>query len=357
LRLSCTNSIGILDREDVLVAIVVDEVDHRRQGRRLAGARGPGHQHQAARHHADIAEHLPHAEVLHGQDLRGNGTEDAAGAAVLVEGVDPEARDARYLEGEVRLQELLEVLALLVVHDVVHQIMNLLVLKRRQVDAANVAVDADHGRQPGREVQIRCALFGAERQQFGDIHGACCVLPSADEVAIAWRRGAIRYHARMGSDQIPANIAKVLASVSTAAEKYGREPERHRHLAVSKTQPAAGVRAAAVAGCGTSARTTCRKRRKRSAPARPRPVLALHRPDPVEQDAAHRRGLRLGAQRRSREDPPAPQRAASDAHLPPLNICLQVNISGEASKAGVGRPRCPRCSTSRHRCPACACAA
>ncbi|MNY23757.1 hypothetical protein D3C86_1574350 [compost metagenome] len=161
----------VLDGEDVVVLVAVDVVDHRRQRGRLARAGGAGDQHQAARHVGNLLEHLAHAEVFHAQHARGNGPEHRAGTAVLVERVDPEARHAGHLEGEVGLEELLEVLALLVVHDVVDQRMHLLVLHRRQVDAAHVAIDADHRRQTGGEVQVRCALLGAEGQQLGNIHG------------------------------------------------------------------------------------------------------------------------------------------------------------------------------------------
>src|SRR6185437_6819693 len=54
------------------------------------------------------------------ENLGGDGAEHRAGAAVLVEGVDAEAREAGNLEREVALEEFLVVLALLVVHDVVH---------------------------------------------------------------------------------------------------------------------------------------------------------------------------------------------------------------------------------------------
>src|SRR3546814_6052100 len=64
------------------------------------------------------------------------------------------------------------VAALLVRHDVVHQRMDLLVVQRRDVDAAHVAVDADHRRQACRQMQVRCLVLDRERQQFGDIH-AC----------------------------------------------------------------------------------------------------------------------------------------------------------------------------------------
>lgn len=105
------------------------------------------------------------------QHLGRNGTEYRTAATVLVEGVDPEARHTRHFEREVGLEELLEVLALLVVHDVVDQRVHLFVIQGRQIDPAHVAVDPNHRRQACREVQIRRALLGAEGKQLGDIHG------------------------------------------------------------------------------------------------------------------------------------------------------------------------------------------
>ncbi len=89
----------------------------------------------------------------------------------LVEGVDAEAGDAGDFEGEVGLQEFFVILALLVVHDVVNEAVDFLVLQRRQVDAANVAVDADHGGQAGGKVQVGGTVLGREREQFGNVHG------------------------------------------------------------------------------------------------------------------------------------------------------------------------------------------
>ena len=42
---------GVLDGDDVTAQVMVDVVDHRGQGRRLATARGPSHQDHAARRH------------------------------------------------------------------------------------------------------------------------------------------------------------------------------------------------------------------------------------------------------------------------------------------------------------------
>jgi ribosomal protein S18 acetylase RimI-like enzyme len=74
------------------------------------------------------------------------------------------------LEGEVDFEEFLVIAALLVVHDVVHQRMDLLVVQRRDVDAAHVAVDADHRRQACGQVQVGRLVLDGKRQQFGDIH-------------------------------------------------------------------------------------------------------------------------------------------------------------------------------------------
>ncbi len=157
--------------KNVVVLVAVDVVEHRRQGGRFAGTGWPGDQHQTTGHIGNLAEDLAHAEVFHAQHFRRNGPEHRAGTTVLVEGVNPETRDARHLEGEVGLEKFLEILALLVVHDVVDQRMHLLVVHGRQVDAPHVAIDADHRRQAGGKVQIRRTLLGTEGQQFCDIHG------------------------------------------------------------------------------------------------------------------------------------------------------------------------------------------
>ncbi len=71
------------------------------------------------------------------------------------------------------------------------------------------------------------------------------------------------------------------------------------------------------------------------APRWRRVAVALHRPDPKQQDAPGGRALRLGAhawtawkiaQRLSEQRP---------AHLPPLQVCMQLNVDGGANKAGV----------------------
>jgi len=164
----------ILDGEDVGELVFVDVVHHRRQRGRLARTGRSGDEHDAARLVGNLLEDLRGVELLQRQHLRRNGAEYRAGAVLLVEGVDAEARQRGNLEREVDLQRFLVHLALAVVHDVVHHAVHVLVFHRRQVDAADVAVDPDHRRQPGRQVQVGSLVLDGKCQQFGNIH-ACLV--------------------------------------------------------------------------------------------------------------------------------------------------------------------------------------
>src|SRR5204863_9374605 len=62
----------ILDREDVLLAVLVDHVDHRGQGRRLAGAGRSGDEDEAARLARELLEHRREAERVEALDVGGD---------------------------------------------------------------------------------------------------------------------------------------------------------------------------------------------------------------------------------------------------------------------------------------------
>ena len=48
--------------------------------------------------------------------------------------------------------------------------MHFLVLHGRQIDASHVTMHTYHGRQAGREMQVRGLILDAEGKQFCDIH-------------------------------------------------------------------------------------------------------------------------------------------------------------------------------------------
>ena len=156
----------VLHREDVAVLVFIDVVDHRRQRGRLARAGRPCHKHDTARLVGNVAEALGRVEFLKRQDLRGNRPHHGASAAVLYEGVDAEAGEVGDREREVALQVFLVGLALAVVHDVVDHAVHFGMIHRRQVDAANIAMDANHGRQAGRKMQVGRLVLDHEREEL-----------------------------------------------------------------------------------------------------------------------------------------------------------------------------------------------
>ncbi|SDH46688.1 YggS family pyridoxal phosphate-dependent enzyme [Paraburkholderia phenazinium] len=133
------------------------------------------------------------------------------------------------------------------------------------------------------------------------------------------------------------NLAAVQQRIALAAQLASREPRSVTLLAVSKTFPAEDVRAAHAAGQHAFGENYVQEAvTKIEALADLRASLEWHFIGPLQSnktrpvaenfDWVHSVDRLKIAQRLAEQRP---------AHLPPLNVCLQVNVSGEASKAGV----------------------
>ena len=130
------------------------------------------------------------------------------------------------------------------------------------------------------------------------------------------------------------NIAKVAARIREAAQAVERDPDAVGLLAVSKTQPAEAIREANAAGLthfGENYLQEALEKQARLADL----ALTWHFIGPIQSNktkaiAAHFDWVhsvdRLKIAQRLSEQRPA--------ELPPLNVCLQVNVSGETSKSG-----------------------
>jgi hypothetical protein len=133
---------------------------------------------------------------------------------------------------------------------------------------------------------------------------------------------------------IASNIAKVAERIAAAAQAAGREPDAVKLLAVSKTQPAEAIREACAAGLRDFGENYLQEALDKQAHLADLP-LHWHFIGPIQSnktkaiaehfDWVHSVDRLKIAQRLSDQRP---------AHLPVLNICLQVNVSGEASKSG-----------------------
>jgi len=141
---------------------------------------------------------------------------------------------------------------------------------------------------------------------------------------------------------IEKNIAKVAARIREAAQAVGRDPASVGLLAVSKTQPAATIREAAEAGMRDFGENYLQEALDKQAELSELP-LTWHFIGPIQSnktksiaehfDWVHSVDRLKIAQRLSDQRP---------AELPPLNICLQVNVSGEASKSGCAPEELPQ---------------
>jgi len=160
----------VFDGQNVLVFVLVDVVNDGRQGSTFARTGGPRNQNHTVRLRADILGSLAHTKLFHRQYLGGNGTEYCTGTAILIRGVYPKAGQPWNFEGKVGLKQLFVVLALLIVHHLVNQLMYVFMLHRGKVDTSNIAVNSNHRWQTGRQVKVRGTLLDRKGQKFGNIH-------------------------------------------------------------------------------------------------------------------------------------------------------------------------------------------
>lgn len=134
---------------------------------------------------------------------------------------------------------------------------------------------------------------------------------------------------------ILSNLQAVRRAVTEAAKQAGRPADAVCLLAVSKTFPAEAVREAYQAGQTAFGENYLQEALDKMASLQALP-LEWHFIGPIQSNktrpiAEHFDWVH-GVDRLKVAERLSVQRPAS---LPPLNICLQVNVSGEASKSGV----------------------
>jgi pyridoxal phosphate enzyme (YggS family) len=139
----------------------------------------------------------------------------------------------------------------------------------------------------------------------------------------------------MDAGHIHANIANVRERVSRAAEKVGRRGEDITLMAVSKTRGEDAVRAAASGGVRDLGENYLQEALDKIGATRNLDIV-WHFIGPIQSnktraiaehfDWVHSVDREKIARRLSEQRPD---------NLPPLQVCLQVNVSGEDSKSGV----------------------
>nr|WP_314477195.1 YggS family pyridoxal phosphate-dependent enzyme [uncultured Pseudomonas sp.] len=137
------------------------------------------------------------------------------------------------------------------------------------------------------------------------------------------------------------NLSSICDRISRGAQAVGRDPAEVRLLAVSKTKPASAIRelhAAGVQDFGENYLQEALTKQQQLTDL----SLIWHFIGPIQSnktkaiaehfDWVHSVDRLKIAQRLSEQRP---------AHLAPLNVCLQVNVSAEASKSGCAPEQLP----------------
>jgi PLP dependent protein len=139
----------------------------------------------------------------------------------------------------------------------------------------------------------------------------------------------------MSPQNLPTRIQAVQKRVARAAEAAGRSAQSVTLLAIGKAQPLPLLEAAAACGLEHFGESYLQEALEKIAALRERGLtwhfvgrVQANKTRPIAEEFAWVHALdrvriaeRLAAQR--------------PAHAPPLNVCLQVNLAGEAAKGGV----------------------
>ena len=137
------------------------------------------------------------------------------------------------------------------------------------------------------------------------------------------------------------NLSTLADRIRSAAQAAGRDPGQVRLLAVSKTKPAAAIREVYAAGVRDVGENYLQEALAKQLELTDLP-LTWHFIGPIQSnktraiaehfDRVHSVDRLKIAQRLSEQRP---------AGLPALNVCVQVNVSGEASKSGCNPDELP----------------
>ncbi|NIF17532.1 YggS family pyridoxal phosphate-dependent enzyme [Pantoea sp. Cy-639] len=137
------------------------------------------------------------------------------------------------------------------------------------------------------------------------------------------------------------NICAIASRIDSAARAAGRDPASVQLLAVSKTKPASAIREAYAAGLRDVGENYLQEALTKQQALSDLPLI-WHFIGPIQSnktkaiaehfDWVHSVDRLKIAQRLSEQRP---------ANMAPLNICLQVNVSGEASKSGCAPAELP----------------
>jgi hypothetical protein len=159
----------VFHRDDVLVEVLVDVVDHARQRGGFPRAGGAGDQENSAGAAADLAGHFGQADLLEGKQRVGNSPQHHGGESLLLEDGDAEASLGAVGKAEVAAALLFKFLLDALGGDGLHQRAGVFAVEHLGLELAHVPVKAQHGGLADREVKVGGLAFNHSLKQAIDL--------------------------------------------------------------------------------------------------------------------------------------------------------------------------------------------
>src|SRR5579862_3903482 len=158
----------VFHRDDVILAMEIRVIDHRRERRRLAGTRRPRHQNHAFFEHGESLDDRRQAKLIAREDFARDEAEYRRDAVLLVQEIRAVTGQTGVFITEIDVAGFFELLDLDFRGDFVNESLEVVVFERRRVDSDEFAVDAKHRGVPGREMQVGSVLLAHELQKGVD---------------------------------------------------------------------------------------------------------------------------------------------------------------------------------------------
>src|SRR5579862_7836235 len=202
---------GVFDGDDVVGALLVDEVDHRRQRRGFAGAGGADDEHQSARTHADVFDHGRQADLFEREQTIGNLAQDDTDVAAFLKNRHAEAGLVAVGEAEVRAAALAQFLLAALRRHRLHQADGVVGRQSGCAQVAQFTAHANSRRTVYAKMQVGAVVFDHRIKQFGDVEAPAqsAGRRSRQRLRHIAAAAALRRHSRRGN-RIPRRAVGVL---------------------------------------------------------------------------------------------------------------------------------------------------
>lgn len=155
----------VLNRKNMVRPLIVSQVDHRRERRRLAAAPRPCDQYEPFAQRAELLHRIRNPQLVRRQNLRWNLAKHAADALVVAKNIAAVTSETLQRLGEVSVTAFVEFIFVRLRHDLIENAPSPLIIDLRIIlERKHDAVLAKHGFAARAIVQIRRAMLDHERK-------------------------------------------------------------------------------------------------------------------------------------------------------------------------------------------------